>query len=172
MSEKRKSTLWLTGQPCSGKTTLSIKLREEMDRRNIHTVNLDGDDVRGGLNMDLGFSEKDRKENLRRVAYVAQLFNENGSFVIATFITPMNALRQMVRGIIRNFSLCYVKCSPAVCESRDVKGMYKKARRGEIPDFTGVTAPFEVPLNPEMIVDTEHHDVDACVKHILETLRL
>ena len=171
-AKKMKSTVWLTGRPCAGKTTLSVKLREELDKQNVHSVNLDGDDVRGRLNKDLGFSEKDRKENLRRVAHVAQLFNENGIFVIATFITPLNVLRQMVRGIIENFSLCYVNCSPAVCELRDVKGMYKKARRGEIRDFTGVSAPFEIPLNPEIIVDTEHHDVDTCVNHILEILRL
>src|SRR3989338_8764190 len=142
-------TLWLTGRPCAGKTTLAKRLREELDKRGIRTVNLDGDDVRGRLNADLGFSPKDRKENLRRVDQVAQLFNENGNFVIATFITPTNELRDMVRSIIVHFKLCYVKCSPELCEKRDVKGMYKKARKGEIKDFTGVSVPFEEPVTSE-----------------------
>lgn len=165
-------TLWLTGRPCAGKSTLAKHLRQEMDKRGIRTVNLDGDDVRGKLNADLGFSEKDRKENLRRVAHVARLFNENGSFVIATFVSPTNEVREMVRGIIPNFKLCYVQSSLATCEARDVKGQYKKARRGEIKDFTGVSAPFEEPVRPDIVVHTEKNDVETCVAHILNELGL
>ena len=165
-------TFWLTGRPCSGKSTLAERLREEMDKRGIRCVNLDGDDVRGRLNADLGFSPKDRKENLRRVAHVAQLFNENGNLVIATFITPTNELREMVRGIITNFKLCYVRCSPELCERRDVKGMYKKARKGEIKEFTGVSAPFEEPVNAQLVIDTEAHNLDECIAQILRELKV
>src|SRR5687767_12966357 len=129
-------TLWLTGRPCAGKTTIAKRLREELARLGLPTASLDGDDVRGRLNADLGFSDKDRRENLRRVGHVAQLFNDNGIFVIATFVTPTNEMRDLVRGIVSNFKLCYVNCSPKLCEERDVKGMYKKARKGEIKEFT------------------------------------
>ena len=165
-----KQTLWLTGRPCAGKTTIADRLIDEMEKRGIRVARLDGDDVRGRLNADLGFSEEDRRENLRRVAHVAQLFNENGNLVIAAFVSPTNELRSLVRGIVQNFKLCYVKCAPEVCEARDVKGMYKKARAGQIKDFTGVTAPFEEPLRPEIVVDTVKQDLEACVGHILKEL--
>ena len=162
-----RMTLWFTGRPCSGKSTIALRLIDEMRQRGYRTVHIDGDDVRGKLNADLGFSDKDRKENLRRVAYVMQLFNENGSFVIATFVSPTNDLREMVRGIIGNFKLCYVQCSLETCEERDVKGMYRKARAGLIPEFTGVTSPFEEPVKVDITVDTEHNALDDCVRQIL-----
>ena len=165
-------TLWLTGRPCSGKTTISKRLREEMNRRGIQAVNLDGDAVRGRLNADLGFSQKDREENLRRVAHVAQLFNENDIFVIATFVSPTNDLRGKVRDIIENFRMCYVCCSLDECERRDVKGMYKKARTGEIKEFTGVSAPFEEPANPEIVVNSEMYSLEDCVQQVLRELNL
>ena len=167
-----KMTLWLTGRPCAGKSTIALRLKEEMKKRGYRTVHIDGDDVRGKLNADLGFSDKDRKENLRRVAHVMQLFNENGSFVIATFVSPTNDLREMVRGIIGNFKLCYIRCSPELCESRDVKGMYKKARAGQIKEFTGVSAPFEEPLWADITVDTERNNLDDCIRHILRELHV
>jgi adenylylsulfate kinase len=166
----RNMTLWLTGRPCSGKTSISKQLKIELSGRGILVVNLDGDVVRKGLNKDLGFSAKDREENLRRVAYVCQLFNDNGIFVIATFITPTNELRNMVRGIITNFKLCYVSCSLEAAEKRDVKGMYKKARLGLIQEFTGISAPFEEPLNPDISVDAEHMPLMDCVKSVMQTL--
>ena len=136
----------------------------------IHVTRLDGDDVRMGLSADLGFSEADRRENLRRVAHVAELFNKNGNFVIATFVSPTEELRRLVRGLIKNFRLCYVRCSLETCEKRDLKGLYAKARRGEVRDFTGVSAPFEEPANAEITVQTDQDDVERCVDNILTAL--
>jgi len=165
-----RMTLWLTGLPCSGKTTLSKRLKEELDNRGFKTVCLDADDVRSKLNSDLGFSKDDRMENLRRVAHVAKLFNDNGNFVIASFVSPLNENRRMVREIIDNFKLVYIKCSLQVCEKRDVKGMYKKARAGQIQEFTGVSAVFEEPPDADVIIDTEHWDINDCVKEILDKI--
>ncbi len=166
----QSTTLWFTGRPCSGKSTIAAHLVKEMEKRQIRIARLDGDDVRGRLNSDLGFTDKDRRENLRRIAHVAQLFNENNNFVIATFVSPTNDMRALVRRIIKNFKLCYIRCAPEVCESRDVKGMYKKARAGQIKDFTGISAPFEEPIGPEIIVDTDHAGIDQCVNHILKEM--
>ena len=166
-----RTTLWLTGLPCSGKTTLAKRLKEELDNRGYKAVRLDGDDVRGKLNEDLGFSVKDRNENLRRIAHVARLFNENGNFVIASFVSPLNEYRKMVKGIIGNFKLVYLKCSVETCEKRDVKSMYKRARLGEIEEFTGVSAPFEEPDDADMIIDTETQDIEICVRQILKNLK-
>ncbi len=161
-----RTTLWLTGLPCSGKTTLAKRLKEELDNRGYNTTHFDADDVRGALNEDLGFSKEDRKENLRRVAHVAKLFNQNGIFVIASFVSPTNDLREMVRNIIGNFKLVYVKCDLRICEQRDTRGMYKRARLGEIPEFTGISAPFEEP-NADIVVDTQNKGVEGCVWKIL-----
>jgi len=166
-----KTTLWLTGLPCAGKTTIAKRLKEELDNRGYYTNHLDGDDVRGALNEDLGFTPEDRKENLRRIAHVSKLFNKNGTFVIASFVSPTNELRNMIKGIVENFKLVYVKCSLKECEKRDVKGMYKRARTGEIPQFTGVSAPFEEPKNPDIVVDTENSNLEECVKQILTNLK-
>ena len=165
-----RTTLWLTGLPCSGKTTIAKRLKEELDSRGFKTVHLDANDIRNKLNADLGFSPEDRKENLRRVAHVAKLFNDNGNFVIASFVSPNEEYRKMAKDITGNFKLVFVKCSPEVCEKRDVKGMYKKARAGEIKDFTGVSAPFEEPSDAEIIIDTECCTVDECVKEVLDKI--
>ena len=166
-----RTTLWLTGLPCAGKTTLGKRIKEELDNRWYKAIHLDGDDVRDKLNADLGFSPEDRKENLRRVAHVARLFNENGNFVIASFISPSNELRRMVGDIIGNFKLAYVKCSLETCEKRDVKGMYERARKGDIKQFTGISAPFEEPDTADIIVDTENNSLEDCVKQILEVMK-
>jgi adenylylsulfate kinase len=163
-------TLWLTGRPCSGKTTIAEQLNGRIKDLGLHVVNLDGDAVRDGLCKDLGFSAQDRRENLRRVAHVCRLFNDNGAFVIATFITPTNELRDFVKEIIPNFKMCYVSCSLETAEKRDVKGMYKKARQGIIKEFTGVSAPFEEPVNPDIIVDSEKLTLEDCVQQILLSL--
>ncbi len=167
-----QTTLWLTGLPCAGKTTLAERIKAELDNRGYKTVHLDGDDVRDKLNADLGFSPEDRKENLRRIAHVARLFNENGSFVIASFVSPSNELRKMVSDIIGNFKLVYTKCSLETCEKRDVKGMYKKAREGEIKQFTGVSAPFEEPAESDIVVDTENSSIEECLGQILQAMRI
>ncbi|MFH1996723.1 MAG: adenylyl-sulfate kinase [Candidatus Omnitrophota bacterium] len=167
-----RTTLWLTGLPCAGKTTLAKRIKEELDNRGYNTTHLDGDDVRGKLNADLGFSKEDRKENLRRIAHVAKLFNQSGTFVIASFVSPSNELRDMVKETIGNFKLVFAQCSLEECETRDVKGMYKRARLGEIPEFTGVSAPFEDPVDADIVVDTEHNGIEECVKQILEALNV
>ncbi len=166
----KNSTLWLTGRPCAGKSTLAAALVKRLETVNIRVTQLDGDDIRTGLCADLGFDEGDRKENLRRVAHVAKLFNHNQNFVIATFVSPTNELRQLVRDIVPNFVLCYVKASSEACEGRDVKGHYKKARQGLIKNFTGVSAPFEEPDHVDILVDTVKDDLNTCVDQILKAL--
>jgi len=165
-----RATIWLTGLPCSGKTTIAKRLKEELDNRGFKTVHLDADDIRNKLNSDLGFSPADRKENLRRVAHVAKLFNDNGNFVIASFVSPNEEYRRMIKEVIGNFKLVFVKCRLEVCEKRDVKGMYKKARTGEIHDFTGISAPFEEPPDAEIVVNTEYSTVEECVKEVLDKI--
>lgn len=166
------TTLWLTGLPCSGKTTIAKRMKEELDNRGYKAVHLDGDDVRNELNADLGFSNEDRKENLRRISHIAKLFNKNGNFVIASFVSPTNEFRKMIKSIIGNLKLVYIKCSVEACKERDVKGMYKRAKLGEIPEFTGVSAPFEEPDDADITVDTEKEDVETCVRKILKSLKV
>ena len=149
---------------------LAKQLKMELSSRGIHVVSLDGDVVRTGLNKDLGFSEADRRENLRRVAQVCQLFNDNGISVVASFISPTNNLREMVRGIVSHFKMCYVSCPLEVAEKRDDKGMYKKARLGIMKEFTGISAPFEDPVNPEIIVESDKATTMDCVKRIMGIL--
>jgi len=163
-------TLWLTGRPCSGKTTLALRLRRHLDDLGVRSVNLDGDELRGGLNADLGFSDSDRNENLRRAAHVAELFNKNGIWVICAFVSPTDQQRKLVRSIIKEFTLCYVRCSLKLCETRDVKGMYKKARSGMIKDFTGVGAPYEEPNDSEITVNTDTNTEEECTRQILKAL--
>jgi len=162
-----KTTIWLTGLPCSGKTTLAQQLKDKLDNKGIKSVLLDADDIRGGLNADLGFSQKDRIENLRRVAHVAKIFNDNGILVIASFISPTNKMRRMINKILKDIKLVYVKCDLKTCAARDVKGMYKKARQGIIKQFTGISAPFEVPDRADLVVDTAKNSLEYCVKKIL-----
>jgi len=166
-----RTTIWFTGLPCSGKTTLVKQLKKELDRKGCRTVHLDGDVVRKGLNIDLGFSEEDRKENLRRVAHIAKLLNQQGNTVIASFVSPTNEMRSMVREIIGDMKLVYVKCSLKECEKRDREGMYKKARKGKIKDFTGISAPFEEP-NADVVTDTENNSIDECIEKIIKKLKL
>jgi adenylyl-sulfate kinase len=165
-------TFWITGLPCSGKTTVGLVLKQKLTSRGHNMVHLDGDIIRKGLNKDLGFSHEDRIENLRRVAHVAELFNQNGQDVIATFVSPTNVHRELVGSIISNIKLIHADCSPAKCETRDCRGMYAKARQGEIKEFTGVSAPFEKPSNEHISVDTEHISPDESAEIIIEKLNL
>jgi len=163
--------------PCSGKSTLADKLKEEMDdKTGYHPIRLDGDDIRGKgkLNEDLGFSDRDRLENLRRVSHLSRIHNENKSTVLATFVSPTEELRGYIKNIIgpERFKLIYVKCPLEVCEQRDVKGMYKKARAGEIKEFTGISAPFEEPVNADVVVDTSKYDIRECLNKISSELKL
>ncbi len=164
-------TFWFTGLPCSGKSTLGKNLKSYLADSNRHVIRLDGDVLRGGLNKDLGFSNKDREENLRRAAHLSKLLNGMGHTVIASFITPTEEMRKMIRGIIPNLTFIYAKCSLDTCKKRDVKGMYKKAERGEIKDFTGVSAPFEEPKEAELVVDTENNSIQECLKKIIKEAR-
>ena len=168
----RSSLLWLTGLSGSGKSTLAHALEERLFNMGIRSYVLDGDNVRCGLNSDLGLTPKDRKENIRRIAEVAKLMVDSGILVFAAFISPYRNSRMSVRELMLDlpFYECYVKCSVDQCEKRDPKGLYKKARKGEITNMTGLTAPYEVPENPELIVDTSLMPVNKCVDQLINFL--
>ncbi len=155
------AVLWMSGLSGAGKSTLAMALQRELFGRDIHVYTLDGDNVRNGLNRDLGFSEEERDENIRRVAEVAKLFADAGMIVISAFIAPTNAARAQAREIIGDkFHEVHVSANMTVCESRDVKGLYAKARRGEIEDFTGISSPWEPPENPDLEVNTGELSLD------------
>ncbi|MBN2273315.1 MAG: adenylyl-sulfate kinase [Bacteroidales bacterium] len=164
--------IWMTGLSGAGKTTLAIHLEKELNARGYLTRIIDNDRVRSGLNRDLGFSEDDRHENLRRIAEVAKLFCETGVIVIATFISPTEFSREQARGIIGSddFMLLYVNASIEVCEKRDVKGLYKKARIGLIPFFTGIDSPFDPPENADIEVETDRISVEEAIDKILSKI--
>ena len=159
----------LTGDIGSGKSTLALALEEELFRRGKQVFVLDGDNVRHGLCSDLGFSPEDRQENVRRVGELAQILAQAGVIVITAFISPYRADRDGVRARAGDlFHEIHVAADLAVCERRDPKGLYKKARAGEIPDFTGISAPYEAPFAPELVVDSANQDIDACVDRLVE----
>lgn len=160
--------LWFTGLSGSGKSTIAHQLDLILYKEGVHTYVLDGDNIRSGLNSDLSFSPEDRVENIRRIGEVAALFVDAGLIVITAFISPYRQDRQRVRDMIPSgrFVEVYVQCSLRVAESRDPKGLYKKARRGEIKDFTGVQAPYEEPERPELLIDTDKISVDEAVETI------
>ncbi len=149
--------LWFTGLSGSGKSTLANEVEAQLFERGCHTYILDGDNIRHGLNKDLGFSPKDREENIRRIGEVAHLFAQAGVIVMTAFISPYKADRDMARKLSKEgeFIEIYCRCSLEECERRDTKGLYKKARAGQIPEFTGISAPYEAPDNPELIIDTD-----------------
>lgn len=163
-------TVWFTGLPSSGKTTIADKLAEKLRERNLKVERLDGDIVREGLTRDLGFSKEDRDRNIERVTFVAKLLTRNDVIVLATFVSPYIVRRQKTREEIEEFIEVYVKASVEACIERDVKGMYKKALAGEIKNFTGVDDPYEVPPDPEIIVDTEKESVNESVEKVLKYL--
>jgi bifunctional enzyme CysN/CysC len=163
----RSGVLWLTGLSGAGKTTLSLELEQALFRRGWHVTVLDGDNVRHGLSADLGFSPEDRAENIRRVGEVAALFARSGMIVITAFISPYRADRDRVRRIAPDmFHEVYIKADLSVCEGRDPKGLYRKARAGEIRDFTGISAPYEEPEAPELVIDTGKSDVGLCLRDL------
>jgi len=174
-SEKNKHQsfiLWFTGLSASGKSSVANAFARTLFERGTQAFVLDGDNVRHGLNNDLGFGEDDRKENIRRIGEVSKLFVESGQIVLTAFISPYRADRDLVRGLVEKdeFLEVYVKCSIEECEKRDPKGLYKKARNEEIKHFTGISAPYEEPLNPEIILDTEAYSVEECVKQLTKIL--
>ena len=169
---QRGVMVWFTGLSGSGKSTVAIGVERELQRRGLLCRILDGDNIRSGINNNLGFSEADRVENIRRIAEVGKLFVDTGIITLAAFISPNNALRRMAAGIIgaEDFLEVYVSTPLEVCERRDVKGLYAKARRGEIKEFTGVSAPFEVPEHPALSLDTSVLTVDESVEKVLELI--
>jgi len=169
---QRGTVIWLSGLPCSGKTTIGSGLEELLSTEGFVVRMLDGDVSRKGICSDLGFSEYDRKENIRRIAEIAKLFAETGVITICAYITPTEDLRTLAAGIIGNNNLVqvFVDTPLEVCEQRDVKGMYRKARQGEIKEFTGVSAPFEIPLNTQLTLRTVNTDPSDSIRELYNYL--
>jgi len=166
--KQRGMVLWMTGLSGSGKSTIAIGLEKKLFGEGFVTQVLDGDNIRTGLNKDLKFSETDRLENTRRIAEVAKLFANCGIITICSFVSPTDDIREQVRSIIgkKDFFEIYVNASFEVCETRDVKGLYKKARQGEIKHFTGLDAPFEAPENPALEIKTDELDVNESIEKL------
>jgi bifunctional enzyme CysN/CysC len=167
---QKPCVIWLTGLSASGKSTIANELEQRLHLMGRHTMLLDGDNVRNGLNRDLGFTEAARVENIRRIGEVAKLMADAGLIVITAFISPYLAERDLVRRLLPpgDFVEVYVSTPLEVCERRDPKGIYEKARRGEIPDFTGISAPYEVPQYPELTLDTTHRTVEESSGDIVD----
>lgn len=165
--------LWFTGLSGAGKSTLAHAVEERLHQLGCRTYVLDGDNVRHGLCGDLGFSAADRSENIRRIGEVAKLMIDAGVIALTAFISPFRADRERVRGMVMHgeFIEIYCHCPVEVCETRDVKGLYQRARAGEVKDFTGISSPYEAPLKPELTVDTATQPLDACVTQVLDYLR-
>jgi adenylylsulfate kinase len=168
----KSAILWFTGLSGAGKSTLAQAVEKELFLRRCHTYILDGDNVRHGLNRDLGFSPEDRTENIRRIGEVANLMMDAGTICLTAFISPYRIDRQGAREIAPegSFIEVYTKCALEECERRDPKGLYKKARAGEIPEFTGISAPYEEPENAELVVETDRHTVEECVQQVVDYL--
>ena len=164
--------LWFTGLSGSGKSTIAHALEEALHGRGCRTTVLDGDNVRHGLCGDLGFSEDDRRENIRRIGEVVKLFLNTGVMTLTAFISPFREDRQKVRELLNegDFIEIHIRCSLDECERRDVKGMYKRARAGQIQNFTGISSPYELPTNPDLVLDTENNDLEACVAQVIAFL--
>ena len=165
--------LWFTGRSGAGKSTLAHAVEAELFRCGHQVMVLDGDNVRHGLCSDLGFSEEDRHENLRRIGEVSKLFVEAGVIVLAAFVSPYRSDRDRVRSMLPHgdFLEVYCKCGLETCEARDPKGLYARARRGEVKNFTGISAPYEEPLRPELIVETDKESISGEVDKAMEVLR-
>ena len=174
--EKRNNhkgvVVWMTGLSGCGKSTVATELQKQLFDRGCNVYILDGDNVRHGLNGDLGFSPADREENIRRIGEVAKLFAESGTIAITSFISPYRKDRDKNRALLKEgeFIEIFVKASLAVCEERDPKGLYKKARAGIIPEFTGISAPYEEPLNPELVIETDKLSVEESAQTIIDYL--
>lgn len=174
---QKSKVIWFTGLSGSGKSTLAIELERELHNRGYLCRILDGDNIRTGINNNLGFSEDDRLENIRRIAEVSKLFTDTGVITLAAFISPINEIREMAMSIIGedDFLEVFVNTPIEVCEQRDVKGLYKRARAGEIADFTGVSSPFEAPLNPFIEIDTSKQPLkesaDMLIEKIIEKIK-
>lgn len=173
LNDHRSVILWFTGLSGSGKSTLAHAVEERLHQIGCRTFVLDGDNVRHGLCADLGFSTEDRVENIRRVGEMAKLFQEAGVIVLTAFISPFRSDRERVRSFVPHgeFLEVYCRCTVEVCEDRDVKGLYKRARAGELKDFTGISSPYEEPQDPELVVDTGHLPLEECVTQVIALLQ-
>ena len=169
---QRGIMIWMTGLSGSGKSTVAIGVERELHNRGILCRILDGDNIRAGINSNLGFSEEDRRENIRRIAEIGKLFVDTGIVTIACFVSPTIELREMARKIIgeKDFREVYIATPLAECERRDVKGLYARARRGEVKDFTGISAPFEAPTNPDLSLDTSKMTLKEEVEAVIELI--
>lgn len=172
MCGHKSCVVWFTGLPSSGKSTIANALCRRLYSMHVLSYVLDGDNVRHGLNKDLGFNPADRKENIRRISELSRLFVDAGLIVLAAFISPRREDRIQARRLMQDgeFIEVFVKCSPELCEQRDPKGMYKRARAGLIQEFTGVSAPYEEPEKAEIVLESAQMPVEACVDHVIEYL--
>lgn len=170
VDEQEGFTIWFTGLPCSGKSAIADKVAEILREKGRKVERLDGDIVRQSLTRDLGFSKKDRDENIRRVTFVAKLLTRNGVAVLTSFISPYREVRAYARQEIGNFIEVYVKCPVDICMQRDVKGMYEKAIRGEIKEFTGISDPYEEPLDPEILLETDKENLEKSANKVIRRL--
>lgn len=170
--QQKPCLLWFTGLSCAGKSTLANALDQALHQLGYHTFLLDGDNVRHGLNRDLGFSDQDRVENIRRIGETSKLFTDAGLIVMSAFISPFKSDRQLVRALFseHEFIEVYISTPLSVCERRDAKGLYKKARAGEIQNFTGIDSKYEAPESPEITLNTAEHTVAHCLDYLLSYL--
>ncbi len=168
--QQRSKVIWLTGLSGSGKSTIAQHIEKILHQKGYLTMLLDGDNIRTGINNNLTFSDADRVENIRRIAEVSKLFLHCGIITLNSFVSPTNEIRKMAKEIIGedDFLEIYVNAPLEVCEARDVKGLYKKARAGQIPDFTGITSPFEAPAHPALEIRTDQMEIEASVNMLLE----
>lgn len=164
-------TLWFTGLPCSGKSTIADAVAEELRQRGLKAERLDADIIRRHLWKELGYSKEDRDENIRRVTFLAKLLTRNGIAVLASFISPYREMRNYARREISDFVEIYVRCPVEVCIQRDARGMYKKALAGEIQNFTGVSDPYEEPLNPEVLIDSDKEVLEESLAKVIHKIR-
>lgn len=169
-NRERGAVLWFTGLSGSGKTTIAHEVEEKLLEAGVPVEILDGDVVRENLSKGLGFSKEDRDTNIRRIAFVAHLLQRNGVFVITAAISPYKAIRDEARAMIKDFVEIYADASLEVCEARDTKGLYAKARAGEIKGFTGIDDPYEAPENPEVVCDTDREDVSESAQKVIDKL--
>ncbi len=170
-NDRKGVTVWFTGLPCSGKSAIADRAAEILAERGYRAERLDGDIVRKDLTRDLGFSKADRDENIRRVTFVSKLLSRNGVIVLTSFISPYRELRAHARDENKDFLEVYVKCPLEVCMERDVKGMYKKAMAGVIKEFTGVSDPYEEPLQPELLIESDKETLEESTARVLAALK-
>lgn len=172
LNAHRSVILWFTGLSGSGKSTLAHAVEEQLHQMGCRTFVFDGDNVRHGLNKDLGFSKDERKENIRRIGEMCKLFVEAGVIALTAFISPFREDREMVRKLVKegDFVEIFCDCSLQICENRDVKGLYARAKRGEIRDFTGISSPYEIPDEPNLSLDTGNSSLEECVSRVIGKL--